>query len=142
MDHQRRQAFQDAVAGEPLARKLGMHPVAIDSGYSKVALNVTSDLLNLFGSAHGGVIFALIDEAFEIACNSHGTVAVALTMNVTYTRSAEPGSRLVAEAREINRTRKTALYDIQVHDQRERLVACCQALAYRKQVPLPFDPDR
>lgn len=138
MDDQVRQAFHNAVAREPLAEKLGLQLVAIDIGYSKVEMTVTPDLLNLFGSAHGGVIFALIDEAFETACNSHGSVAVALSMNVTYTRSAEPGTRLVAEATETNRTRKTALYDIQVHDDQKRLVACCQALAYRKQIPLPL----
>lgn len=138
MDQNLKESFRAAVMREPLARKLDLELVAIDSGYARVALTVTDEMLNLFGSAHGGAVFALIDEAFELACNSHGSTAVALSMNVTYTRPAEPGVRLTAEARELSRTRRTALYDIQVHDQDQRLVACCQALAYRKGEPLPF----
>jgi len=48
---------------------------------------------------HGGAIFTLIDEAFEISCNSHGTVAVALNVNITYHRAPSPNSTLRAEAR-------------------------------------------
>ncbi|PIU30675.1 MAG: phenylacetic acid degradation protein PaaD [Syntrophobacteraceae bacterium CG07_land_8_20_14_0_80_61_8] len=138
MDENLKRGFRAATLREPLALKLGLELVEIDSGYARVAFTVTEEMLNLFGSAHGGAVFALIDEAFELACNSHGSTAVALSMNVTYTRPAEPGARLTAEASELNRTRRTALYDIQVHDQDQRLVACCRALAYRKGEPLPF----
>jgi acyl-coenzyme A thioesterase PaaI-like protein len=31
----------------------------------------TPDMENMFGKAHGGALFALIDEAFETAGNSH-----------------------------------------------------------------------
>jgi acyl-CoA thioesterase len=93
---------------------------------------------NIFGRAHGGALFALIDEAFETASNSHGTVAVALNLNITYLSSPLPGTKLTAEAREFSRTRKTANYDIKVFDDRGRLTVSCQALVYRKENPLPF----
>ena len=93
---------------------------------------------NIFKTAHGGALFALIDEAFETASNSRGTVAVALNMNVSYMAPAQPGDRLIAQAREYSLTRKTANYDIKVHDSRGRLIASCNALVYRKGTPLPF----
>ncbi|MBW2123747.1 MAG: PaaI family thioesterase, partial [Deltaproteobacteria bacterium] len=93
---------------------------------------------NLFGMAHGGAIYSLIDEAFQTAVNSHGTLAVALNMNVTYVNSPEPGDLLRAEAREVSLTRKTGTYAIRVTDGKDRLIALCQALAYRKGEPLPF----
>ena len=46
-------------------------------------MKFTPDLENFLGMAHGETRFALIDEAFETASNSHGTVAVALNMNIT-----------------------------------------------------------
>jgi len=76
--------------------------------------------------------------AFETACNSHGTTAVALNVMVTYMASPTPGSTLTAEARELSCTRKTASYDIKAYDDKGRLIASCQALAYRKGAPLPF----
>lgn len=126
------------VEREPFARKLGIRLVEIDEGYSRVEMVFTKDLENMFGMAHGGALFSLLDEAFETASNSHGTVAVALSMSVNYVMAPYPGCTLTAEAKEFNRTRKTANYDIRIVDDRGRLVASCQALVYRKGVPLPF----
>ncbi len=64
--------------------------------------------------AHGGALFALIDEAFETASNSHETIAVALNINITFVAFPSPGSQLIAEAKEVHQTPKTALYDIKV----------------------------
>jgi acyl-CoA thioesterase len=88
--------------------------------------------------AHGGALFALIDEAFEIASNSHGTMAVALNMNINYISTPAKGSSLIAEAKEFNKTSRTATYDIRVTDDKSNLIAVCQALVYRKENPLPF----
>ena len=59
----------------------------------------------------------------------------------TYFRAAaRPGARLIAEAKEQNATRKTALYEIRVFEEADdRLLATAQALAYRKGGSLPFD---
>jgi len=93
---------------------------------------------NIYSRAHGGAIFALIDEAFETASQTDGTIAVALNVNVTYVSSPEPGLRLQAEARRISRTRRTASYDIKVTDQNDRLISLCQALAFQTGKPIPF----
>ena len=139
MDIQIKKAIFKAVETEPFAKKHGIKLVDLDTGYSVVELMYEPETMNnLFSRAHGGAIFALIDEAFQTACQTHGTVAVALNVNVTYISS--PGSKtlLRATAREINKTRKTANYDIRVVDPENQLIATCQALAYRTGKPLPF----
>ncbi len=141
MDEQIRKAIFDQVAREPFSRKLDIKLLDLEEGYSKVALTLRPDLENIFGMAHGGAIFSLLDVAFETACNSHGTTAVALNVVITYLASPNPESTLTAEARELSRTRKTANYDIKAYDDQGRLIASCQALAYRKGTPLPFLPD-
>jgi acyl-CoA thioesterase len=141
MNENIRDAFLKQVGKEPFAQKLGIKLLEIDDGYSKVAMTFTPDMENFMGMAHGGAIFVLIDEAFETASNSHGTMAVALNMNVTYLSSPPSGTILTAEAREFNRTQKTASYDIKVVDEQNNLVASCQALVYRKGTPLSFLKD-
>ena len=42
-------------------------------------------------------LFGLIDEAFETAGQTEGTVAVALNVSVTYVSSPKPGKRLRAD---------------------------------------------
>lgn len=138
MDEKVRKAIFQRVDEEPFARKMNLKLVDLDDGYSVVEMTFTKEMENIFGMAHGGAIFGLIDEAFETAGNSHGTVAVALNMNITYTAAPSSGARLRAEAKEVNLTRRTATYDIRVQDEKENLIAVCQALVYRKKDRLPF----
>jgi len=142
MEDDIRQAIFRKVHEEPFARKLNLELIELDDGYSVVEMTFTKDVGNIFGMAHGGAIFGLIDEAFETASNSHGTMAVALNMNITYMAAPTPGARLRAEARELNLTPRTATYDIKVTDEKQTLIATCQALVYRKKKRLPFLEER
>jgi acyl-CoA thioesterase len=139
MDETLKRALFEAVAKEKFAATMGFELIAVAEGYSEVEFVYDPQTMNnLFGTAHGGAIFSLIDEAFQIACQTHGTLAVALNVNVTYIAGPQEKVRLKAIAREISRTRKTASYDIRVTDPEDRLIAACQALSYRTGKPLPF----
>ena len=139
MDPAVREAIYSAVEKEPFARALNMELVELDLGYSVVEMAYDPlTMNNNYDRAHGGAIFGLIDEAFEAAGQTEGTVAVALNVNVTYVSSPEAGKILRAEAREVSRTKKTACYDIKVMEKDGRLIATCQALAYCTGKPIPF----
>jgi len=138
MDADVREAIFRQVDREPFAKKFGLRLIDLQEGYSRVEMRFTPDMENIMGMAHGGALFALIDEAFETASNSHGTIAVALNMNITYLSSPAAGSLLTAEAQEVNKTQRTATYDIKVKDEGGNLIASCQALVYRRGKPLPF----
>ena len=134
-----RQAFIAKVSQEPFAARVGIRLVDIGEGYALCEMECTETMANVHAMVHGGAIFSLIDEAFEISSNSHGTVAMALNMNVTYVRPPKVNTTIRAEAREVTRGNKTATYRIDVRDS-EGLVAICEALAYRKRDRLPFLP--
>jgi acyl-CoA thioesterase len=138
MDGKIKEAIFRRVEQEPFAKKFDLRLIDLDEGHSKVSMVFTPDMENMFGKAHGGALFALIDEAFETASNSHGTIAVALNMDISYLASPSTGATLTAEAKEINRTNKTAVYDIKVVEGESRLLASCQALVYRLDKALPF----
>ena len=139
MDERLRNAIMAGVSREPLARTLGMSLVELEEGFSAVEMEYQPETMdNLFGRAHGGAIFALIDEAFETVCQTVGSVTVALNVNVTYVASPEERGVLRAEAREVSGTKRTASYDIKVTDKKGRLIATCQALGFRTGKPLHF----
>ncbi|MFZ2634589.1 MAG: hotdog fold thioesterase [Desulfosalsimonadaceae bacterium] len=139
MNETLKQAIFNAVANEPFARKMGMKLVELKRGYSKVEMDYLPESMNnIYDRAHGGAIYALIDEAFETACQTHGTVAVALNVSVSYTASPEPGARLTAEAKEISLTKKIAHYDISVTDHSGNLIATSRTIAFRTGKPIPF----
>jgi acyl-CoA thioesterase len=137
MDQKVRNAIISAVEREPFAKALKINLIKLELGYSVVEMEYDSARMNnIYERAHGGALFALIDEAFETASQTDGTIAVALNVNVTYVSSPQAGVR--AEARRVSQTKKTAGYDIKVSDQNETLIATCSALAYRTGKPIPF----
>ena len=139
MDPKVKAALEKAVKREPFAQAMQMELAALEDGYSLVQMVYAPEKMNnIYARAHGGAIFALIDEAFETAGQTDGTIAVALNVNVTYVSSPEPGLRLQAEARRVSQTRKTASYDIKVTDQNGQIISLCQALAFRTGKPIPF----
>ncbi len=139
MDARIKEAIIGAVMNEPFAKLFDMQLIELDTGHSVVEM--TYDPLkadNIYERAHGGAIYGLIDEAFETAGQTDGTIAVALNVNVTYITSPEKKTRLRAEARQVSQTKKTAGYDIRVTDTNGGLIATCTALAYRTGKPIPF----
>jgi acyl-CoA thioesterase len=137
MEPGKKEVYFRTVAEEPYAQLLGIRLKAVDEGYALCEMEFREEMGNIYRAAHGGAIFSLIDEAFEISSNTHDRVAVALNMNVTYMKPPVKNTLLVAESTETHRTKRTASYHITVRDD-EGMVAVCQALVYRKNDPIPF----
>lgn len=126
------------IADKGFAGKLGIKVISLTPGHAILEMTPGKDDVNLFGTVHGGVIFSLIDEAFQMSCNSHGIIALALSVNVVYHNPGRKGRKLRAESREIHRSQKIATYDINIKDEKDVLIASCQAVAYRKKEQVPF----
>jgi len=123
------------------AKHMGMTILDIAPGYAKAEARYSEEMCNFNGLIHGGAIFALIDEVFGAAASSHGTMVMGLNMNVTFIKPPQIDSILIAEAKEESRSRHTATYHIEVHQNDEKgdqIIAVCQALVYRKDKNLPF----
>ena len=69
---------------------------------------------------------------FAAASNFHGTVALALNVNISFLKATRDGAVLTAVAREESLTRKTGLYRLEVRDESGELVALAEGLAYRR----------
>jgi acyl-CoA thioesterase len=141
MDEKVRSSIIRSVKKEGYSKKAGIRLLDLAPGYALVEMVPGAGDLNIFGMVHGGAIFSLADEAFQISCNTHGTVAVALSVNIVYHRPPKKGVALRAESKEISASRKTATYDIRIFDDERDPVATCQAVAYRKKEKLPFLRD-
>ena len=92
--------------------------------------------LNGLKTVQGGAIFTLADFAFAVACNSHGTMAVALEVSIVFMKAATTGT-LWAEAREKSKNFKVGLYIVESRTTQGELVAQFQGVAYRKKDHLP-----
>ncbi|MDD2835303.1 MAG: PaaI family thioesterase [Methanothrix sp.] len=131
-------ALEKQFCEEPYAKSFGIELVELEAGHAILRMLTSEKMNNLLGTIHGAAIFSLVDATFELTVNSHGTVAVALSVNMNYINAPLPGEILQAEGREINRSRKISACQISVTGEDGRLIATCQTLAYRKKDKLPF----
>ena len=118
-------------SNDPFARRSNIELLTTSSGYAQSKMTLHADHLNAVGTAHGGAIFTLADFTFAVAANSHGTMAVTINANISFTKSATTGT-LWAEAREISRNSKIGSYLVEVKDDKGDLIAQFQGLAYRE----------
>ncbi len=103
----------------------------VDLGYCKLHYTIRPEMLNGFGTVHGGVLFSASDSALAFACNSHGTLSVALEVSISFTRPAFAGQVLTVEAQEINLGKTTGLYDIKTYNQEGKLICVFKGTVYR-----------
>ncbi|NLX06166.1 MAG: hotdog fold thioesterase [Phycisphaerae bacterium] len=109
----------------------GMELVEVSPGKATARMTVGENHLNAVGTIQGGAIFTLADLAFAAACNSHGTVAVAINVSISFVKAVNAGV-LTAEARELSCNPRLGTYTAEVRDEKGDLVAVFQGLAYRK----------
>ena len=116
--------FRHLLEANGLNKLMHMRVITLDEdGGATVELDLTDELLNPLGMAHGGTIFTLCDIAAGSAAASQGTVAVTLDSTIHYYRPGRCGKKLTAVAYERKRGRKVSVYMVEVHDDEGKHIA-------------------
>jgi len=110
---------------------LGIELVELKPGYAKLTMTVRPDMVNGFGVAHGGIVFSFADSAMAFAANGYGNVAVALNNHIQYPLAVVPGDELTCSAIERSRTRRTAVYDVEIERGEGEVVALFRGTVFR-----------
>ncbi|GAB3534763.1 hydroxyphenylacetyl-CoA thioesterase PaaI [Arthrobacter tecti] len=99
------------------SRWLGIDVVQLADGHATITMRLREEMLNGFGIAHGGMVFAFADSAFALACNPVGetdTITVASGVDINFLSSALPGELLTAVAKRRASAGRSGLYDIAI----------------------------
>ena len=118
-------------AKDAASQALGMRIESIAPGRAELAMAVRPDMLNGHAICHGGYIFLLADSTFAYACNSYNRNTVAQGCSIDYLAPAHGGDILRAAGTERSRSGRTGVYDIEVRDQRGRMIALFRGKSYR-----------
>ena len=102
----------------PYAKRLGIVVQEIGPGYARVTKTVEPEDCNPIGKTHGGVYFS----ACGSAAASYGYLAVTVSSQYNFLRSAVPGDTLTAQAREVKRGKTICVFDVRITDQQEKLL--------------------
>ncbi len=113
------------------SRTLGIEIDEITPGCARLSMAVRREFTNGHDICHGGYIFMLADSAFAYACNNCNRNTVASAASVEFIAPAKTGDRLVAVAHERTRGSKIGVYDVEVYDQDDRLLALFRGDSYQ-----------
>ncbi len=109
--------------GDAASQQLGMTIESCGPGRATVSMRIRPDMVNGHRICHGGLIFALADSAFAFACNSYGENTVAAGAAIEFLAPGREGDVLRAIATERWRAGRAGIYEIEVQNQRDEIVA-------------------
>lgn len=119
------------VQKDRFARHLGVEMLDFGGGRARARMTVDKHHLNSAGTVHGGAIFSLADAVFAVASNSHGSLALAINVSISFFKAVTEGT-LFAEAEEVSINPRLATYLITVSDEAGSRIALFQGTVYRK----------
>lgn len=115
---------------DTFSKWLGIELVDVQHGECEIRLTVRKDMLNGFGIAHGGITYSMADSAFAFATNSIGHQAVSIETSISHTSKVVEGDVLTAKTALVNKTRKFAIYHVDITNQENRRVATFKGTVY------------
>lgn len=115
------------------AHSLGMAIESVSPGHASVSMTVSKNFANGHGFCQGGIITTLADTAFAHACNSYNQVTVAQGLSIEFVGSAKIGERLLANASERSRGRRTGVYNVDVFNPSGKLVAIMSGKSFSRE---------
>ncbi|MCU1482322.1 MAG: aromatic compound degradation protein PaaI [Subtercola sp.] len=116
---------------------LGMLIETGEAGRAVVTMVVRDDMLNGFDVVHGGIIFAVADTAFAVACNENDAVTLAAGADISFLRPARLGQTLTATAARRSRSGRSGIYDVQVTDEAGNTIAEFRGRSRTTNLPVP-----
>jgi len=110
-----RAVFDAMMENDHCSHWLGIEPLVLEEGYCKIKMTVKKEMLNGFGILQGGMAYTFADAAFAFSANSYGRMAVSIQGNMSFAKSAHEGDNLIAEAKALQVSYKTADFDVDVY---------------------------
>ena len=118
-------------ANDASSRMLGIEIQAGQPGQARARMTVRADMTNGHAICHGGLIFTLADSAFAYASNNSNKNTVASGCTIEFIAPAKQGDELTAVATERTRSGRTSVYDIEIYNQRDELIALFRGKGYQ-----------
>ncbi len=117
--------------GDRASKTLGMQLLEATPGGARVAMRVRDDMTNGHRVCHGGLLFSLADSAFAFACNSYGDNTLAAAASIDFLAPAHVDDVLTATARELWRSGRSGLYEVDVTNQKGERIALFRGRSQR-----------
>ena len=136
-DRRARETVERMLVTDAFSRWLGVEVLEVAAGRAVLRMTVRPEMVNGFGTAHGGIVFAFADSALAFCTNSDGTISVALDCTISYPAAVRPGDVLIATGVRETTTNKIGFASVTVRNQDDVVVGHFRGTVYRTHKPLP-----
>lgn len=107
-----KEIYDSMMAKDYATQWLGAELVHLEEGKCTLQMLVKREMLNGFGTLHGGMAYSLADSALAFAVNSYGLISPLINGSMSYAKGAIEGDVLRAEAKVISLGNKKADIDV------------------------------
>jgi acyl-CoA thioesterase len=115
-----------------VGKLLGIEVYEVKEGVAKGKLKLKKEHINIFGNAHGGILFTLADHVGGACGNSLGKKAVLVESSIQYMKGADEGDTVFAEARLTHRGKKIGRIDIRIFRENKDLLALMHTVFFMR----------
>lgn len=134
-DDRARAVVSQMLSLDAFSRWLGIEVLDVAVGRSVCRMIIRDDMVNGFGTSHGGALFTLADSALAFAVNSDGMVTVAIDCTISYPSVVRVGDVLTATAEQDATSRRLGFCAVTVRNQHNVVVGHFRGTVYRTTTP-------
>lgn len=119
-NEQAKKVYDQMMERDYCSQWLGTELLELDEGFCVLKMKVRKEMLNGFGTLHGGIAFSLADSALAFASNSYGRISPLINGSMNYSKAAHEGDCLIAEAKVFSISNKKADIDVTIFKEGEK----------------------
>ena len=126
-----REIIETMMAADQMSQWLGISILNYTPGAVSVQMTVRDEMCNGFGVTHGGITYSLADSALAFSANSHGIRSMSIETSISHQKMVQSGDVLTVTSKELSLSRKIGVYEMEVRNQENELVAHFKGTVYR-----------
>lgn len=108
---------------DQFSKNIGIKILSISPGTAKAEIEINESHINPGNAVHGGCIFTLADIVGGSAAWSRGNYVVTTSSNINFVNPAINCKKLIGIAKEIKYGKKICVYQVDIFDEKNRLIA-------------------
>ena len=109
---------------------LGLEVLSIEKGSCSISCSIKDIMLNGFSIAHGGIAYSIADTTLAFAAKSFS-----IETSISHLHKVQPKDILRATSSEIHRGKKTGVYQVNITNQHNTLIAVFKGTVYISKIP-------
>lgn len=115
-----------------VGKLLGIEVYEVREGLAKGKLKLKKEHINIFGNAHGGILFTFADHVGGACGNTLGKKAVLVESSIQYMKGVPENDTVFAEAILTHKGRKIGRIDVKIFSEDGNIVALMHQVFFIK----------